>query len=263
MLYCPWRGIILKLKKSQVMRIKVLKVWTEGRHRSKLRSIYYSDGLGLSAGVDSLCSEDEVLYQDERELQDQTLLGYAAFDDLKFDGLSPSTQNCQEEITKLGEIVQNGDQDSEHKKDKRSEELHLASLELLGRFAVESRGFSTEEIMGIAGAKFIQSASQSVDVSSMFDNPFDLSLAGLSHEDAKMVELSEFLLASAEKISCEQFDSARRLLKHCEECSSDVGNPVERVVYYFSEALRERIEIKSGRVASNGLKKNQSVHIYI
>jgi hypothetical protein len=77
-----------------------------------------------------------------------------------------------------------------------------------------------------------------------------------------MVELSEFLLASAEKVSCEQFDSARRLLKHCVECSSDVGNPVERVVYYFSEALRERIEIKSGRVTSNGLKKNQSVDIY-
>jgi hypothetical protein len=61
-------------------------------------------------------------------------LGYATFDDLKFDGLSPSIQNCQEEITKLGEIVQNGNQDSEHKKDKRSEELHLASLELLRRF---------------------------------------------------------------------------------------------------------------------------------
>jgi hypothetical protein len=257
----------------------------DGGKTWKQTPFYCSEGLGLSAGVDSLCSEDEVLYQDEQELQDQTLLGYATFDDLKFDGLSPSIQNCQEEITKLGEIVQNGNQDSEHKKDKRSEELHLASLELLRRFgngfrllksgriveptydappytAVESRGFSTEEIMGIAGAMFIQSASQSVDVSSMFDNPFDLSLAGLSHEDAKMVELSEFLLASAEKVSCEQFDSARRLLKHCEECSSDVGNPVERVVYYFSEALRERIEIKSGRVTSNGLKKNQSVDIY-
>ncbi|XP_052305356.1 uncharacterized protein LOC112325157 [Populus trichocarpa] len=226
----------------------------DGGKTWKRTPFYCSEGLGLSAGVDSLCSEDEVLYQDEQELQDQTLLGYATFDDLKFDGLSPSIQNCQEEITKLGAIVQNGNQDSEHKKDKRSEELHLASLELLRRFgngfrllksgriveptydappytAVESRGFSTEEIMGIA-------------------------------LDAKMVELSEFLLASAEKVSCEQFDSARRLLKHCVECSSDVGNPVERVVYYFSEALRERIEIKSGRVTSNGLKKNQSVDIY-
>ena len=121
-----------------------------------------------------------MLYQDEQELQDQTLLGYATFDDLKFDGLYSSTQNCQEDqITKLGEIVQNGNQDGEHK-DKRSEELHLASLEMLRRFdngfrrlksgriveptydappytAVESRGFSTEEIMGIAGGKFIQS----------------------------------------------------------------------------------------------------------
>lgn len=169
-----------------------------------------------------------MLYQDEQELQDQTLLGYATFGELKFYGLSPSTQNCQEDqITKLGEIVQNGNQDGEHKKDKLSEELHLASLELLRRFgngfrrlksgriveptydsppytAVESRGFPPEEIMGIAGAKFIQSASLSVDVSSMFDNPFYLSLAGLSYEDAKMVELSEFLLlASAEKVSCE------------------------------------------------------------
>ncbi|KAJ6348720.1 hypothetical protein OIU77_006322 [Salix suchowensis] len=83
------------------------------------------------------------------------------------------------------------------RRDKLSEELHLASLELLRRFgngfrrlksgriveptydappytAVESRGFPPEEIMGIAGAKFIQSASLSVDVSSMFDNPFYL-----------------------------------------------------------------------------------------
>ncbi|KAF9661500.1 hypothetical protein SADUNF_Sadunf19G0075400 [Salix dunnii] len=218
---------------------------------------YCSEGLGLFA--------------------DQTLLGYATFDDLKFDGLYPSTQNCQEDqITKLGEIVQNGNQDGEHKKDKRSEELHLASLELLRRFgngfrrlnsgriveptydappytAVESRGFSTEEIMGIAGAKFIQFASRSVEASSMFDSPFYLSLAGLSHEDAKMVELSEFLLASAKKASCEQFDRAQRLLKHSDESCSDIGNSVERVAYYFSEALRERIEIKSGRITSNGL----------
>ncbi|KAJ6696943.1 hypothetical protein OIU85_003324 [Salix viminalis] len=154
-----------------------------------------------------------------QELQDQSLWGYATFDDLKFDGLSPSTQNCQEDqITKLGEIVQNGNQDGEHKKDKRSEELHLASLELLRRFgngfrrlksgriveptydappytAVESRGFPPEEIMGIAGAKFIQSSLL----------PYQL---------------------------------------------------------MFPLSLRERIEIKSGRTTSNGLKKNQSVDIY-
>ncbi|KAJ6744667.1 PROTEIN GAI1 putative-RELATED [Salix purpurea] len=225
---------------------------------------------------------DELLYQDEQELQDQTLLGYATFDELKFDGLSPSTQNCQEDqITKLGEIVQNGNQDGEHKKDKLSEELHLASLELLRRFgngfrrlksgriveptydappytAVESRGFSTEEIMGIAGAKFIQSSLLPDQL--MFPlcstYPFNLSLAGLSHEDAKMVELSEFLLlASAEKVSCESSTVRRDYSKHCEECSSDIGNPVERVAYYFSEALRERIEIKSGRITSKWLEE--------
>lgn len=160
----------------------------DGGKTWKRTPFYCSEGLGLSAGVDSLCSEDEVLYQDEQELQDQTLLGYATFDDLKFDGLSPSIQNCQEEITKLGAIVQNGNQDSEHKKDKRSEELHLGSLELLRRFgngfrfltsgriveptydappytAVESRGFSTEEIMGIA---LVQSLSSLLPNQLMF-----------------------------------------------------------------------------------------------
>jgi hypothetical protein len=112
--------------------------------------------------------------------------------------------------------------------------------------------------MRLAGAKFIQSSSQSADDVSMLSHPFDSSLYGLSNEETEDVTLVEFLFASAEKVGCQQFDRASRLLNQCDHWCSNIGNPVRRVVYYFSKALREKIDRETGRILSKDLGKRQS-----
>lgn len=215
-------------------------------------------------------------YEEQEQLQ-QSFLDYMQFDDLRSNILSPPLEICLEEITKLGEI-QNGVQGDDTKEDK-SYPISLESLQLLRNYStgfkqltsgrviepsdcirptnVSGQGLSTEDIIRIAGARFIQSSCHGFDVDSMFNNPFYLSSSGLSDEDTKMVQLAESLLASAEKIGNQQFDVASRSLKLCSSSSSSDGNPVERVVYHFAEALREKIETETGRFISKGLGKKQ------
>ncbi|CAN1219501.1 DELLA protein GAI [Linum perenne] len=98
---------------------------------------------------------------------------------------------------------------------------------------------STEELFRIAGARFIQSYSKSGDLGT---NPCDISFSGvLSDEERENVELVEFLLTAAEKVGDGQFERAAKLLVACDLKSSAVGDPVQRLVHYFSVALRERI----------------------
>ncbi|XP_038719063.1 DELLA protein GAI1-like [Tripterygium wilfordii] len=110
---------------------------------------------------------------------------------------------------------------------------------------------STEEIMRVAGTRFIQSSSQTVDIMPILSKPLDLSLSGLSSEEIEDIELADMLLASAEKVSNQEYEHASKLLSQCDRLSSSTGNPVQRVVYYFSKALRE----KSDR-ESKGSRKN-------
>ncbi|XP_038719190.1 DELLA protein RGL1-like [Tripterygium wilfordii] len=165
-------------------------------------------------------------------------------------------EGCPEEIAKLGEI-QTGVQDVEPKK----YPLSLASMELLKSHGSGLNGeriheprleplsmkepttrLSTEDIMRIAGQRFIQSSSQEVDVMPMLGYPFDLSFSGLSSEEIEDIELVDILLASAEKVSKREFERAGRLLRQCDWVSSKTGNPVQRVVYHFSEALHVKID---------------------
>ncbi|KAJ4837709.1 hypothetical protein Tsubulata_046097 [Turnera subulata] len=126
---------------------------------------------------------------------------------------------------------------------------------------VEKKELSTEEILRIAGARFIQSSSQMVDVDFVLDNSFDLCFTSLSDEQVRDVELAELLLASAEKVGSGLYDSPRRLLNLCSYLSSNTGNPVQRLVYYLSEALRCRIEGDPGEVRSKDLEKERSKKI--
>ncbi|XP_059435115.1 DELLA protein RGL1-like [Corylus avellana] len=199
-----------------------------------------------------------------------------SLDDQHFDIVSPPLQTCLEEIQKLGEFTTLIPQ-VVPRKEKR-QPFSLASLELLNNFGngfkrlhgdskiepsndmpcakvEEGRKLSTEEVMRLAGANFIQSSSsQTADVS-MLSHPFDSSFYGLSNEETKDVALVEFLFSSAEKVGCQQFDRASRLLSQCDDWCSNTGNPVQRVVYYFSKALREKIDRETGRITSKDLGK--------
>ncbi|XP_068663076.1 DELLA protein RGL1-like [Aristolochia californica] len=158
-------------------------------------------------------------------------------------------------------------------KKEKSSSISLASLELLNNYRATQKSFmisrekikepsiavalpltagrrelSTEDVMRVAGAHYIETSVKDDDLS-MLQHPFGTSLAGLTEDEIKDVELAQLLLASAEKIGNQQFDRASRLLTQCRYLSSDVGNPVQRVVYYFADALRERIDRVTGRIS--------------
>jgi hypothetical protein len=203
-------------------------------------------------------------------------LGQSWSNDPQSSFMSPPLETCLEEISKLRGIESGIGDLLEHNKEKQLP-FSLASLQLLQKYGnglkrlndierriepnidpstpkVKKQELSTEEIMKIAGARFIQSSNTDVH----FNHPFDLSFSSLSASEAKNMELAELLFSSAEKLSNQQFNSASRLLDLCDFLSSNTGNPVQRLVYYFSRALRERINQETRRSTS----KEQSFNIY-
>ncbi|CAN4094975.1 unnamed protein product [Withania somnifera] len=102
---------------------------------------------------------------------------------------------------------------------------------------------STDEILRLGGQNFIRSTEQRSSISLLDDHPFSSSLLSLSEEDAKSVEL----------LGEKQYDGAINLLNECDKLSSKSGNPVERLVYYFSRALRERVDRETGEKCTKGL----------
>jgi len=107
---------------------------------------------------------------------------------------------------------------------------------------------STEEVIRIAAAHFIQLSSPKDGDPSIQRLPFGISLSSLTVEEIKNVELASFLLAAAGKVANQQYERAGNLLRQCYMLSSTTGNPVERVVCYFSDALQERIARETGRL---------------
>ncbi|KAL6124719.1 hypothetical protein ACLB2K_077230 [Fragaria x ananassa] len=212
----------------------------------------------------------------QQQLQPQLISDYGVFDDMQvqYGALSPPLQACLEEIAKLENIPTLVPHVEPPKKELKRDFFPVAGLDLLnygsgfkrlnGERIIESNPYaadtevkssklSTEEIMRVAGARFIRTASQvsSSDIPSMLSHPFELSFAGLSDEESRDVELVEFLLASAEKVGYQQYERATKLLTLCEKLCSDRGNPVERLVFYFCEALRDKIDRETGRPAQN------------
>lgn len=75
----------------------------------------------------------------------------------------------------------------------------------------------------------------------------------LDSPKTKDVELVYLLLAAAEKVSYQQFVRASRQLSRCEFIAYEKSDPVQRIVFYFAAALRERIAIETGRTTAKGL----------
>lgn len=243
-----------------------------------------------SWGIDSLCSDLGFYQGDSAEegflfskyqrqpQQHESFSDYGLLDDMQFDIVSPPLQTCLDEIAKLGGFPTLPDVEFQKKKPYA---FSLAPLELLNNYGngfkwlngdkviepsnhmpcakVEGQKLSTEEIMRKAGEKFIHS-SQTADGLSILSHPFGFSFYDLSNEETKDVELAEFLFTAAEKVACQQFDRASKLLNRCDQWSSNTGNPVQRLVYYFSKALRRRIDQETGRITLKGLGKSFDLH---
>ncbi|KAK2649672.1 hypothetical protein Ddye_017161 [Dipteronia dyeriana] len=109
---------------------------------------------------------------------------------------------------------------------------------------------STEEIMRVAGTRYIQyfSDHQGFHDFSMVMHPFGYALSGLSEEETRDVELVHLLLSAAEKVGYQQYERASRLLSRCDWIAAERANSAQRVVYYFAEALRGRIDKETVRI---------------
>ncbi|CAI0626319.1 unnamed protein product [Linum tenue] len=101
---------------------------------------------------------------------------------------------------------------------------------------------SIDETIRLAASRIVGcSDSDRVGILSLLNVPFDPSISGLSIEDQKNVELAEYLLSSADRVSSRQYDEAISLVDLCDCLSSPKGNAVQRVVHYFARGLRERV----------------------
>ncbi|XP_058084085.1 scarecrow-like protein 18 [Magnolia sinica] len=154
----------------------------------------------------------------------------------------------------------------------KASSTYLSSLDILNRYRTDrtisnadkrselpseascNYQLSTEEVMRVAGARFIQFSGHADENLSLLTHPFSSLFSGLMDEDVKNVELVQLLLSSAEKIGHRQYERARKLLTQCSDRSSSTGNPVERVVHYFMEALQERIDREMGELKGSTIK---------
>ncbi|KAK1577284.1 hypothetical protein Q3G72_020421 [Acer saccharum] len=169
-----------------------------------------------------------------------------------------------ENPTKLKNIIQSSSTTQEFVK---HNSFAVSTLELLTNYASGSKKLkatndhetdinthrqklSTEEIMRVAGTRYIQyfSDHQRFHDFSMVMHPFGYALSGLSEEETRDVELVHHLLAAAEKVGYQQYERASRLLSCCDWIAAERANSVQRVVYYFAEALRGRIDKETGRI---------------
>ncbi|XP_016493163.1 DELLA protein RGL1-like [Nicotiana tabacum] len=107
---------------------------------------------------------------------------------------------------------------------------------------------SAMQIMKLAGERFIQfSSNKFININNLL-HPYGSALSNLSPDDNQDVELAQILLAAAEKVSDQQYDRARKMLSQCQPLASNTGNPAQRAVFYFAQALEERIDRETGRL---------------
>ncbi|CAI0555935.1 unnamed protein product [Linum tenue] len=83
----------------------------------------------------------------------------------------------------------------------------------------------SEEVIRIAGARFLSRCRSTTS----------------SCHGMRMVDLVETLVAASDRVARNDLDQAAALLKECKRSSSAAGNAIQRLVFYFSEALQERM----------------------
>ncbi|KAG9157127.1 hypothetical protein Leryth_019079 [Lithospermum erythrorhizon] len=190
-------------------------------------------------------------------------------DDANSDICSQSFQSCDEEIRKSVVIKSNAShvecREETPKYGSRLKKIHGKPINV-PRYETEcgkmvDLKLSTNAIIRLAGENFIQFLESSSKDLLMACHLFSKEFSSLNREDARDAELVFYLLASAEKVGQQQFDHARKLLKHCEELSSCVGDPVQRLVYYFFKALIEKIDRETLKTTASNLGMKQLLDV--
>lgn len=240
-----------------------------GGESEEITSLY--SGLSFDNQKDNTAEERISLSKYRHELQLQQFVDFGGVDNLYFDVVSPPFKSCSEEIRKLFNTKPGNPEFVESCKEKP----YAAALEILknygGRlrrlngekinishFDIASTGISKKKlstlaILRLAGENFIHTSNSTAKGElSTLSHPYASSFLGLSKEDINDVQLVQHLLAAAEKVGEKKFHRAGKFLKKCKKLSFDKGNPVQRLVHYFSGALHERIDRETGRSRSQG-----------
>ncbi|KAI4329817.1 hypothetical protein MLD38_028161 [Melastoma candidum] len=118
---------------------------------------------------------------------------------------------------------------------KQQEKVEEAAL-------VDCQKLSIQEVIRLAGMRFIQMHDPRFAYLSALMLPSGQSISGLSKRDIEEVELVQLLLSAADEVGQQQFDQANAVLSYCEMFSPKQASPVQNVVLYFAQALRERID---------------------
>lgn len=151
---------------------------------------------------------------------DEKLANVSPLDYLYLEMVAPPFQDCQNNMKILSKIKP---QDSQ---------LMLPSA------SQSSSKLSASHIIELAAANFIHSN---------FSHTCASNISSLSADDVRDIRLVQNLLMCAEKVSKKQYDCAGKLLEECSNVSLNRMKVMQRLVYYFNQALCERIERETGR----------------
>ncbi|KAI3469296.1 hypothetical protein Pfo_025959 [Paulownia fortunei] len=241
----------------------------EGRVASDIEST--GSGIGFFYAQDNEDQLGLTMSQHQIYQQRQHFKEFGNLDDLYLDVVSPPFQSCEDEIRKITVIESQNTELIEPKK-RQSYAFPSASFDVLRKYKsrclkldgkISSTGYeiqamhardpalSTEIIIKLAAEKFIQSMSQRSNEISVLNHPYPSSILG----DSEGVQLVQNLLSCAEKVAEKQYERAIKFLKECDEMSSRTGTPIQRLVFYFSEALFEKIAKETGRITPKDLEK--------
>ncbi|KAH6769595.1 hypothetical protein C2S52_014398 [Perilla frutescens var. hirtella] len=225
---------------------------------------WIASDITLFDSLNSFChAEDDLgLAMSQHQIFEQPhFQEFGHIDDLYLDVLSPPFQSCGDEIQKIINVVES--QDAKLVVPKKSRVSPSESFEVLRKYSrrhlMDDRGdeiqpahvgglaLSTEIVIKLAAEKFIQSMPESSNELSLLNHPYPSSLLTLSEEDSKEVQLVQNLLSCAEKVAEKQYERALKFLKECGEMNSFTGTPIQRLAFYISEALYEKIAKETGR----------------
>ncbi|KAK1436342.1 hypothetical protein QVD17_02121 [Tagetes erecta] len=210
--------------------------------RGKLPLLYEEDGSGNKSKAPS-----GLPFLAQNQVEDEPLKKFHGLDALFLDSTSP-LRSYEHKMQELADIES---QYSELIKPRTQN--HEEAV----RYEAGGPKISTDALIRLGGERFIQSCSStSLNDSSMSSHPYGSSFSGLSDQEIEDVQLIENLLLSAEKVTQQQFERSIKLLDWCDDLSSSSGNPIKRLVYYFSKALREKIDKETGRISFTELRKS-------
>ncbi|KAH6831866.1 hypothetical protein C2S53_008359 [Perilla frutescens var. hirtella] len=240
-----------------------------------VEAISYSSELDFFQGYDDITEPGLLLPSKYEELQ--LLADFGALDDLYFDIVSPPFQACGDD--ELGLLSSNEPQESrlaESNEEKRSYAFVSASMEILrkytrrvGGLGGEERGvvsnetkrqraspstLSVDHVIELAVRRFNTHSNSEVGKNlSAISHPHETAILGLSTSNAKEIQLVQDLLSCAEDVCNQHYDCASKFLEECSNMSSSPTNVIQRLVYYFSEALRDKIELETQRFTEKGM----------